>query len=192
MTERDLLRDALAAPDKGKLERHRPAILELRRKSYSWREIAEFLNERGVTTDHTKVFRFITKAKHTGGIMKIPTAAEYKAALSTLKITPIQRKMLEGHYGAHNRTMTYREIAKAAGEEYDSNQVANSQYGGLGFALGSELNFPFTDLDNSGKKFYSSAIGMGMPDAYSSSNEFQLVMHHELAKALDQLNWFPA
>lgn len=194
MTESELLRDALAAPDKGTLERHRQAILELRRKSYSWREIAEFLNQRGVTTDHTKVFRFITRAKQTGGIMRIPTAAEYTAALSKLKITPIQRKMLEAHYRAHNRTMTYTELAKAAGEQYDSNAVANSQYGGLGGTLGSELNFPFVDLDDNhpGTKFYSSAIGMGMPAAYSSNNEFQLVMHHELARALDQLNWFPA
>lgn len=75
MPMRDLLRDALAAPDKGNLERHRQAILELRRKNYSWREIADFLNERGVATDHTKVYRFITKAKHAGGAMTIPKAA---------------------------------------------------------------------------------------------------------------------
>ena len=125
--------------------------------------------------------------------MKIPTSAEYKAALSSLKISDNQKKMLEGHYRAHNRTMTYGEIAKAANEAY-SNNPANSQYGKLGKALGEALHFPFIDLDenNPGVKWQSSVIGMQVPDAHKTGEEFEIVMHHELAKALDQLNWFPA
>ena len=29
-------------------------------------------------------------------------------------------------------------------------------------------------------------------EAYSSRDQFELVLHHELAKALGELNWFPA
>ena len=191
MKESDVLRDALTAPDRGTLERHRQAILELRKKSYSWREIAAFLNERGIATDHTKVFRFIRKAKHGGGTMTIPTAAEYKGALAKIRITDKQRLMLEAHYHIHNRTITSTKLAEAAGEA--SYKTANLMYGRFGANLGQELKFPFEDLDaDSGEKFYSSAIGMVMPPEYASSNEVELLMHHELAKALDQLNWFPA
>ncbi len=82
--EINVLRDALAAPDKGSLSRHRDAILELRRKGYSWREIAEFLCHRGVTTDHSKVFRFITKTKATGGVMT--ASPDHKASSALIDV----------------------------------------------------------------------------------------------------------
>jgi len=191
MNDSDVLREALAAPDRGSLEPHRRAILELRRKKYSWREIAEFLNQRGVPTNHTKLFRFMTKRNKVGVItMSIPTADQYEAALTTVKMSDKQRQMLGAHYRAHNRTITATQLAKAAGEkEY---KTANLMYGTLGRRLGETLKFPFVDLDpESGTKFQSSAIGMGMPAEYSSTHEFELVMHHELAKALNRLNWFP-
>jgi hypothetical protein len=78
MHEHDMLKDALAAPVKGTLERHALAILELRRKRYTWRAIAAFLNKRGIATDHTKVYRFITKAKQPDSSMKRRATAEYK------------------------------------------------------------------------------------------------------------------
>jgi len=129
--------------------------------------------------------------------MIIPSASEYVTALSGLKnsgkISKLQLDMLAAHYRHHNRTMTYTELANAGGEQYDSNAVANSQYGRLGAALGDALGFPFVDRDaTSGTKFYSSAIGMGLPKEYSTRDEFELVMHHELAIALARLNWFPA
>lgn len=58
-----ILKDAETAPDKRGLEVHREAVLILRQKDYSWREIAGFLTERGVQTDHTKVYRMFNKAK---------------------------------------------------------------------------------------------------------------------------------
>lgn len=187
MHSRDLLQDALTAPEKGSLELHRSAILALRRKNYSWREVAEFLTERGVPTDHTKVYRFITKARHSEEIM-IPTAAQYQDALASVKISDMQRRMLEGHYRAHNRSITYTTLAAAAG--YDSHETANRWYGQLGADLGRAMEFSFADAKNRpGEKFYSSAIGM--EDAYPAGSEFQLVMHHELATALAQLGWFP-
>jgi hypothetical protein len=186
MTSRDLLSDAIAAPEKGSLSRHRAAILELRRKNYSWREVADFLVERGVETDHTKVYRFITKSKNSGGIV-IPTAAQYEKALSTIEISDMQRKMLEAHYRAHNRSTTYTALAAAAG--YDSHRTANRWYGQLGSDLGNALNFTFADANKRpGEKFYSSAIGM--EDAYPQGAEFQLVMHHELADAIRAMKLF--
>ena len=185
MAKRDILQDALAAPPKEGLESHRRAIEELRRKNYSWREIAEFLTERGVATDHTKVFRFMSK-KNPGGTMNmtIPTATEYKNALEAIKMSDKQRKMLQAHYHAHNRTITAKKLAQAAGEaEF---QTANLMYGRLGYLLGEKLNFPFTDLDAE-RKFYSSSIGMEVKSEYKTSGEFELIMHHELAKALEQL-----
>ena len=43
--------------------------------------------------------------------------------------------------------------------------------------------------DEYGKSFYSSALGLGNPMTPVGA-EFELVMHHELAKALEQLGWF--
>lgn len=57
MDKEQLLRDAQAAPAKPQLADHADAVRELRQKGYSWREVAEFLNERGVQTDHTRVYR---------------------------------------------------------------------------------------------------------------------------------------
>jgi hypothetical protein len=74
----------------------------------------------------------LPKNHHVGDRMTIPTAAEYKIALRAIKISENQRKMLEAHFRAHNRTLTYTQLAKAAREEYDSNKPANSQYGKLG------------------------------------------------------------
>ena len=57
VNQKDLLKEAEAAPDKRGLEAHREAISLLRDKGHTWRQIAEFLTERGINTDHTKVLR---------------------------------------------------------------------------------------------------------------------------------------
>ncbi len=61
MKRRNILDDARSAPSKESLEPHREAITLLRNKGYSWRDVAEFLAERGVNTDHTAVFRFVNR-----------------------------------------------------------------------------------------------------------------------------------
>jgi len=58
-----LLKEAQLVDMKGVLEPHREAIFLLREKGYTWREISDFLNDRGIETDHTKVYRFFKKIK---------------------------------------------------------------------------------------------------------------------------------
>lgn len=116
----------------------------------------------------------------------IPTATKYAAALQNISITENQKKMLEFHYLAHNRTVTFSELASVAG--FDNYRSANLQYGTLGKTLGEELNMKFLTFGN-GEMFYSSAIGIDNP-AKPKGTEYQLVMHHELAKAFDSLGWF--
>ncbi len=52
-----VLAAANAAPTKVLLEEHREAVQVLRDKGFTWREIADFLTEQGVQTDHTRVYR---------------------------------------------------------------------------------------------------------------------------------------
>ena len=56
--------DALLAlanemPSKFGVESYRDTISALRRKRYSWREIADFLIEKGVKTDHARIYRMM-------------------------------------------------------------------------------------------------------------------------------------
>lgn len=187
----ELLKLAEAAPEKAGLEAHRDAILVLRDKGYTWREIANFLSQKGVTADHTSVYRLVTKPRVSKPKMNttipIPSAASYVKALSSITISPEQKEMLEAHYNAPNRSITYTDLAKAA-KYTGGNDGANLHYGKLGRSLGEALDFKFDEFTATpGVKFYSSSIGM--PNSYTSG-EFQLVMHHELAKALQELAWF--
>ena len=47
---------------RSKLEAHREAILTLRRKHWTYDQIAQWLNERGVNTTLTSVYRFCERA----------------------------------------------------------------------------------------------------------------------------------
>jgi hypothetical protein len=187
MSKHDILNDARNAPPKSGLEEHKAAILELRKKSYTWREIASFLSERGVKADHTAVYRLITKPKR--GFM-VPTMQQYREVLSTLDIQDDQRRMLEAHYRAPNRSITFTQLSAAGKPGETTQDYANLRYGKLGRALGDVIGFSFVDAEERpGKLFYSSALGM--PDPYPVGKEFQLVMYHSLADAIRTLNWFP-
>ena len=52
-----ILAAAKAASPKVRLEEHRDAVEVLRDKGFTWRDIADFLNQQGVQTDHTRVYR---------------------------------------------------------------------------------------------------------------------------------------
>lgn len=59
MTPNKVLQLAKKEPEKGGLSAYSEAIWELKRKGKSYRQIAEFLNEQGVSTDHMAVYRLI-------------------------------------------------------------------------------------------------------------------------------------
>jgi hypothetical protein len=60
-----ILAAAQAAEPRARLEEHREAVQTLRDKGFTWRDIAEFLTEQGVQTDHTRVYRtFGQPSKH--------------------------------------------------------------------------------------------------------------------------------
>jgi hypothetical protein len=197
----DILKEAEALARKDDLSDYLEVIAVLRAKRSTWREIADFLTERGIKADHAKVYRFalaneekISRLANKQVNMSksnqadIPTAKEYVDALSAIKISDAQKKMLGAHFLAHNRSITYTELANAAG--YDSHAAANLQYGKLGKVLGEKLEFRFLKAPARDSFFYSSAIGMDNPNIPVEDEEYQLIMHHELAKALAKLRWF--
>ena len=57
MDKDELLAAAKAAPAKVRLEEYREVVQELRGKGFTWREIADFLTERGVPTEHSWLYR---------------------------------------------------------------------------------------------------------------------------------------
>ena len=191
-TAADMLRDAKRIPSRETLAAHRETIATLRQKNYTWREIAEFFRERGMETDHSKLFRFMQRQgkpqMNTSEDFFVPNAKDYARVLAELKISEGQKKMLEFHYRSHNRTVNYTNLAKQVGAE--SHVVANSQYGKLGRALGEALAMNFAVAEARDEPFYSSAIGIDNPYKAPKA-EFELVMHHELAKAIQELGWFP-
>lgn len=62
MDPEKILAAAKAAKPKVQIEEYRDAVNVLRDKGYTWREIADFLNQQGVQTDHTRVYRTFGKA----------------------------------------------------------------------------------------------------------------------------------
>jgi hypothetical protein len=126
-----------------------------------------------------------------GGLV-VPSAERYKEALVAIepRMTKAQRAMLAFHYRAQNRAATFTQLAAAIG--YDDYRLAKLHYVNLAERLGREVGLNFETHTFSGGQpscLFRSAIGSGslLPD---DTGHFQLVMHPELATALDQLGWF--
>lgn len=189
----EMLSDALAAPARTDLAPHVESIRALRQKKWSWREVADFLRERGVETDHSKLLRFMQKHEQR---WRVPDSASYERALTKLvskgKLKGPQMAMLQHLYEAHNRTATYTELANAAGRAGGNvpaerpHVYANLEFGKLGKLLGETLGMEFLPSSKRDAPFYSSSIGVGSSTTPEGA-EFELVMHHELAKALNRL-----
>lgn len=188
-----VLEEALDASPRNDLHAYREAVKALRDKGYSWRETAEWLGQRGIPTDHTKLLRLWQKY---GDRWQVPAAEAYIVALnqlrSTSQISKPQWDMLMFLYGAHNRTATYTQLALAAKQggakvqDYLPHNYANRFFGGLGKKIGEALGMEFLQSEVRNIPFYSSSIGVGSKVTPEGS-EFEIVMHHELAKALDRL-----
>ena len=67
----DLLKEAEKETGHGDLKSYARVIATLRRKGFSFREIAEWLNARGVTTNHNAVYRTFTNCLASGEIEEI-------------------------------------------------------------------------------------------------------------------------
>ncbi len=181
MDPKKIISDAKAAKPKTPLSAYNEAISILRDKGFSWREIAVFLSERGVSTDHTKVYRYYKKQEATKGRkMDVISKDQYLEALKSIEMDANQKRMLMEHFNAPNRSITYSELADAPG--YKTHGGANLQYGKLAKKIGDFVGFDYIDSKvRQGKKFHGSAIGMQNP---YTEGDFQLVMHHELADAI--------
>jgi hypothetical protein len=70
---------------------------------------------------------------------------------------------------------------------WDDYRTANIHYGKLGYALGEQLGL--AHWIHNGTPFYSSSIGFGTHHK-SEELHFQIMMHHEVAKAIERLGWF--
>jgi len=196
----EILKAAELVQSRVVLDDYYPVVVKLRDKGLAWREIAGFLKSHGVETDHSKVFRMFCKAEQIKAFA-VPSAHAYAQALSALEakgqINAAAKAMLAHHYKAHNRTVTYTQLAQAAADRDESKSVtdkvthktANLVYGKLGRLLGETMNMQFAPADDRGGLFYSSSIGFENPLVVPGMN-FELVMHHELSKALDTLGWF--
>lgn len=192
-TPEQILEAARRAPKRLSAGNYLEAVQELRAKNWSWREIASFLREQGVETDHSKLIRLVAKAE---GRWRVPDAKAYGKALAALRsrgqLASPHWDMLMYLYRAHNRTCTYTELAlaaRAAGASVSESRphtYANLEFGKLGKLLGEELKMQFLPSTTRESLFYSSSIGVSN-SATPDGCEFELVMHHELAKALDAM-----
>jgi hypothetical protein len=184
MNANDILKAALNEPDRDPLRQHLGTIFALRDKSFSWREISEFLAKHGVKAEHTKLLRLFTKYQSL--TMEVPSNEVYEKGLQTIEIHEDQKAMLKCHYLAPNRTVTYTQLAAAAGStDY---RTANSAYGRLGRLLGENIGYTFPIAADRGKPFYSGSLGMDAPK--NEKGEYRITMHHELSKAITNLGWF--
>lgn len=59
----DILNEVKNLPKKDSLSNHKESINIMRNKGYTWREIAKFFNDRGIETDHTKIYKLIKRSK---------------------------------------------------------------------------------------------------------------------------------
>lgn len=189
----EILKEAKKAPTRTDLGEHLETIRTLRQKDWPWRDVAAFLQERGIDVDHTRLIRFMQRHEEP---WKVPPAATYCEALKKIEAAGKLRRhwwaMLLYHFRAHNRVVTYTQLAAAAassGAKVSINRphtFANLEYGTLGKVLGEAAGMRFLPSSRPNKPFYSSAIGIGS-SATPEGAEFELVMHHELAKALETL-----
>ncbi len=188
-----ILQAALAADaPKEDMTAFKPAIAALRLKGYTWREVAEFLNAKGLKVDHVKVYRLM----QADDVFVVPEAREYVDALQALKkgkeLPAEVLAMLKFHWAANNRTATFTQLAQAGVDagprrgQVAKHIEANRIYGNFAARLAKQLGMTLAKGPRG--DFASSAIGFENPYK-TKTMQVQLVMHHELAKALELLGW---
>ena len=112
-----------------------------------------------------------------GSKFKVPSVQQYKDALAKINMTEGQKAMLLFHLEAPNRMAEFAELSAAAGKK---GSYANRWYGGLGQKIGKEIGVEFAQYVKG--DWFSSAIGR----SDWQGKTLRLVMHDELAKAIEQ------
>ena len=111
----------------------------------------------------------------------VPSPQEYASVLRAIRVTEIQRRILQIHYDAPSRTITAKQLGRALGHNHY--RVANSQYGRLGRTLRESL----------GKTADSIGQRLGMFVTFDKRNgEWHWLMRPEVAEALERLGWVEA
>lgn len=111
----------------------------------------------------------------------MPTVEDFQKALSGIKMTDGQSKMLQAHLNSPDRTITSSELAAAAG--YKSYRAANLHYGNLGKSIALFLGTtPEQNYDN-GTPIWTFMIADGWRVGHGE--EWKWRMHPELVKALE-------
>ncbi len=113
-----------------------------------------------------------------------PDAEEYHRALKLAVLSDLEINILWHHALSRRRTVTMREIARAA-LYTDHPQSANLAYGKLARRLCEHLNWQ-PDLRDDGSPFWLSVVGEGWspPSTAASPREYELVMVPQLAKLM--------
>ena len=107
-----------------------------------------------------------------------PNSSEYTVAFKKIRVTDLQRKMLEIHYQAPSYTLTATQMANALG--YPHYSVSNGNYGRLGSRLGEELAWKPSDSD----------LGVSILVTFAKpENNWQWIMRPEVIIALEKLGW---
>ncbi len=117
---------------------------------------------------------------HSEPTRDVPTVEQYVRALSDIEtvtaVTVGERRILQFHYNAPERTITARQLATELGYEWHS--PANAQYGRLGRMMGDHLGFRPRSEKLSSLVLFDKRHG-----------EWHWIMRPQLAAALEVLAW---
>lgn len=119
-----------------------------------------------------------------GSCISYPSQTEYEKAISRVldHVSENYLLMLKAHFAAPNKTLTARELAKAAG--YRDWQSANLHYGTLARKVGETMLFQPRRRE-SGEPIWTLVLAYG-DESDPDGDEFRWTMREEVAAALVQ------
>lgn len=109
---------------------------------------------------------------------RVPKPEEYLSVLRSAKVNEIQRRMLQVHYRAPNRTITAAQMARTLG--FGHYNAANLHYGKLGRQVREMLGAAADSIDQ--------RLGM-LVTFEKRHDEWHWIMRPQVAYALESLGW---
>ena len=112
----------------------------------------------------------------------VPSVERYKDAFRQLEdsLNDKHMTMLKAHYNAPNHTITATEIAEQVG--YTSFRGINSLYGNLAKTIREVMQYHEPGVRLAVFSFFNKPTG-------SRAEHWQLIMHDNVARALEELGW---